>query len=476
MKSLDNSTHRLRNLEPMKKAIILASIFLVTVMLLPILGVWAVLSLRTSELIEPGQNELRPFPYPYHAALAVTSDIDSTDTVEEFLAIQEFLNTRNQTPLGIGVGLEIGNSFFPTASNGHFAFMSENPHDKQVIIDLNRLGYIDFIHSFGHTDEREEIRKVTMEMVKHGIRVDVWINHAKAKSDLGPFSYALGDNIDSAHYHADFSLNALGVNFVWMRDVTSIIGQDRPLAFADFFAPIDQEHYLSSVKNLTLKELYKFALSPVWPKYRQRSDNSLLNTVELDNGRPVFDITRASLSHRGIGAAATAAGLAESLRPEVIEELINNGGTMIMYTHLGKNDGPPYLPPDSVAALRYLDKVHHQQGRLLITTSSRLLNYVVNRDNLQYDYVTSSDGLEIRINAITDSVRGEFIPTIEELRGITFYIDQNQSTFLTLAGRRIPDVIRNRPDETGHASLSIPWTKLPRPDELIRNYKDQGIF
>ena len=61
-----------------------------------------------------GQKDLqiRKFPYPYKAALAICSDIDETESIEEFLEMQEFLNTKRRTRYGTGLGLEIGNSFW----------------------------------------------------------------------------------------------------------------------------------------------------------------------------------------------------------------------------------------------------------------------------------------------------------------------------------------------------------------------------
>ena len=47
----------------------------------------------------------RKIPYPYKAALAICNDIDNTNTLQEFLTIQEFLNTKNQTVMGEGIGL-----------------------------------------------------------------------------------------------------------------------------------------------------------------------------------------------------------------------------------------------------------------------------------------------------------------------------------------------------------------------------------
>jgi hypothetical protein len=440
-----------------------------------IVGVWLIITLRTVESKGTSQVELRQFPYPYRAALTLTSDIDSTHTVQEFLAIQEFLNTKNHTPLGEGVGLEIGNSFFPTALPGRFAFMSDNPFDRKVIVDLNRRGYIDFIHSFGEVTEREEIRRVLTEMGNAGIRTDLWINHSNVNSDLGPFSYAKGDDPDSEQRHSDFSLDTLGVTFVWLLDVSSIIGQDRPLEFDDFFAIYQHQHPISSLYNGTLKEFCKFLLAPFWSKYRQRWSNSLLYATALDDGRPVFAIARADISHKGIGPDATAPGLAQSLRPEVLDELIGNGGTMIVYTHLGKNDGPPYLTPQTVESLRLLNE-HNSSGAIFVTTSSRLLNYVVNRDYLVYEFVPDGGGLKIYIKAISDPVRGRFIPTVDQLQGITFYVDNPQSTKVFLQGNLLEEVVVNPPDTAGRASISIPWRKLEPLDSLMRDYKAQGIF
>ena len=59
-----------------------------------------------------GMVSMRKFPYPYSAAIAICSDIDDTNTTEEFLEIQRFLNSKNSTSMGEGIGLEIGNSFY----------------------------------------------------------------------------------------------------------------------------------------------------------------------------------------------------------------------------------------------------------------------------------------------------------------------------------------------------------------------------
>ena len=55
---------------------------------------------------------LRKFPYPFKAAMTICSDLDQTGTLEEYLEIQKFVSTNENTSMGKGLGLNIGNSFF----------------------------------------------------------------------------------------------------------------------------------------------------------------------------------------------------------------------------------------------------------------------------------------------------------------------------------------------------------------------------
>ena len=57
-----------------------------------------------NESADSQDKDLRKFPYPYNAMLAISSDIDDT-TLEEFKTYHEILNTKEQTPYGQGLGL-----------------------------------------------------------------------------------------------------------------------------------------------------------------------------------------------------------------------------------------------------------------------------------------------------------------------------------------------------------------------------------
>ncbi|NLX13830.1 MAG: hypothetical protein GXY44_09295 [Phycisphaerales bacterium] len=56
--------------------------------------------------------QLRRFPYPYQAMLAICSDLDETPDRQTYWEIMRFLNTTETTSMGPGVGLEVGNSIY----------------------------------------------------------------------------------------------------------------------------------------------------------------------------------------------------------------------------------------------------------------------------------------------------------------------------------------------------------------------------
>lgn len=272
-----------------------------------------------SEKILTHSISKRRLPYPFKAALAISSDIDSTASLTEFLTIQEFLNTKNHTVMGVGLGLEIGNSFFPITSPGRFAFISDNPFDRIVITDLIRLGYIDFIHTFDKAQNRSEIRHITSILEGANCKVYVWVNHARALSALGSQNWCLGDNITSDHYHTDFSIDSLGYQFVWLDEVSSIVGQGRPLKLRSFFASLNTEHFPQSLYNNVLKEISKYLLSFVNSKYSRRKYNDLIYPLRLDDGQVLFGFVRSNVFYGGIRRGSNSDGLADILTQDIIE-------------------------------------------------------------------------------------------------------------------------------------------------------------
>lgn len=417
----------------------------------------------------------RRLPFPFKAGLAICSDIDATTSLAEFLTIQEFLNTKNYTVMGVGLGLEVGNSFFPIRTPGQFAFISDNTYDRIVITDLIKLGYIDFIHSFHKAKNRSQIRHITGLLENNNCKIDVWVNHARALSDLGPQDWCLGDNINSNQYHTDFSIDSLGYQFVWIDEVSSIVGQGRPLKLRSFFASLNIEHLPQSLYNNIFKEICKYFLSFVGTKYANRKHNDLIYPLRLDDGQYVFGFVRSNVFFGGIKGGARSDRLADILTPNILKELIDSEGYMIVYTHFGQNSGYPYISKRTQNALRLLEEEYRKRN-IYVTTSARMLRYYANNKHLKWHSKINVNKINIYIESISDPVRGIFTPTIEDLQGITFYTDDPENTNIFIENERINDIIKNDNDHTNHKSVMIPLKPLPKIDAKINEYRKKGFF
>ncbi|MFH2050266.1 MAG: hypothetical protein ABIJ12_12565, partial [bacterium] len=102
-------------------------------------------------------------------------------------------------------------------------------------------------------------------------------------------------------------------------------------------------------------------------------------------------------------------------------------------------------------------------GDLFVTTTSRLLNYNVHHKFLNWHYNQNDDSVTIVIDNIKNDVEGNYIPAIDDLSGMTFYIPDNCKVAIRINN----DYIKfqsNPPDYKGRRSISIPFNKLKFPD------------
>lgn len=408
---------------------------------------------------------LRRFPYPYRAAATICSDIDATRTVERFLAIQEFLNSAEETPMGPGLGLEIGNSFFPYPEDDGFGFFCSRRRDREVIEAMIDSGYIDCMHSWGHSTRtrREQVLRGLEELERSGCRVQVWVDHSRAPTNFGKDTTAgVGDVEGSPFYHSDATL-AYGVRFAWMGRGSAIVGQGVPLSVRGFAGIVDRSHPRGAAQNL-VREAGKTVLGRAGvERFALHADNRFMRVHTLMDGRRVCEFQRCN-AHWSGARGANSGGLAYALRPEVLEALVRSGGTMVAYTHLGVGpQEPPYLQQETRDALRRLATAH-RAGRIFVTTTSRLLTYHVNHKCLIWSHETSEAGeTVIHIRGVGDPFTGRHVPPVEALQGITFYVPDSGKARLVLGGRELTRIERHPADETGRASVAIPRSRMRYP-------------
>jgi len=412
------------------------------------------------------QVELRKYPYPYRAALAVSSDIDETWSREEFMDIQMFLCTRDSTGLGPGLDLEVGNSFWfydwtGRSSFTYFEGRTDRPSpDAALIEQMVRLGYIDVLHSYGDFSEggfRRESAGPCVDVLRRwgraGHPIRVWVNHGNRlnRQAVGRLPYQRGDDPGSPEYHTDMLLSA-GIEYVGMWEVTHIVGQETRHRPKDL------------VKDAAAALVYVLNRVRGRPQTRFRFENSLMRLADLDDGGQVYSFRRFISPGRFSGADVW--NLPEQISPDVLEELKSREGTLILYTHLGGNRGlDDTVPPESRSALRVLANEYHS-GEIFVTTTSRLLDYHRMRDALSWRAVPTGDSVTVYMTGVEDPLGIWRRPSPQFLQGMTFYVPRAERSAILLEGEVIK-LQRNPADRTGRESVTIPWERRAFPSNGV---------
>lgn len=397
--------------------------------------------------------QLRKYPYPYKAMLAICSDLDSTRNKDVYVQSSKFLNTEEQTIMGQGVGLEVGNTIYFDVPEIQFSYWNTDDDGREKIIKLMKAGYVDCIHSFGDlTTERAQIEKDWGEFVKHDCIPSVWVDHAAAPTNFDPDIMKGEGAVPGAKaYHADLTLKD-GIKFVWKGRVTSIIAQNAPRSYAGIF---NWAHPKESLRTLLL-EFVKGMLARLGnKKYRMHAANNVIRDTQLEDGSKVIEFMRTNPSWGGVSCHETADGVSEVITEKFIRVLVKNQGCSVLYTHLAKS-ATPFEPfnEKTKAAFRLLRK-SQDNNEILVATTRRLLGYCLAVRDSRYEVAQENGETNIHLHSDLDE---------SDLQGLTWYTDNPQTTNLFINGKEYQDLQQNPPDESGRASVSIPWKKLIYPD------------
>lgn len=399
--------------------------------------------------------KLREYPYPFRAALAICSDLDETPSTQAYIDIVRFLNTREETRFGRGVGLEAGNTIYFDMPPGAFAYWNADPRGREALRALIQSGHIDCLHSFGDlATTRAHAARALEELERHRCSLRVWIDHAVAPSNFGAdIMCGQGDVKGSAAYHADLT-HAAGIEYVWRGRVTSVLGQNS----ARSLRGIASIHHPIASGVTLLKESAKGALARAGsPKYGPHAANELVWASRLRSGHLIHEFLRSNPFWGGVSARDTADGFGAVVNPHMLDTLITREATSILYTHLGKIRNPEMpLPPSTLRAFRAIaDRM--STGALLVTTTRRLLDYVTRRRALLWSAKTIDGTTRIWIS----SNSREMSPAA--LAGMTFYVSDAHRAEIAVNEQTLRGIARNAADHTGRPSVSIPWTRLPLP-------------
>ena len=406
---------------------------------------------------------LARYPHPYRAALAVCSDLDETPDRQTYAEIVRFLNTTETTSVGPGVGLEVGNSLYFFGRPGQYSYWTTDAAGRALAQRLIRSGHIDCLHSYGDlATEREHALRALAELERCDGRLRVWVDHSKAPSNFGPdLMCGHGDDRRAQVYHADVTL-AYGIQYVWRGRTTAVLGQDRAAMSRGLLHLLRAEHLAASGRTVA-KEMAKQALGRLGrARWRLHAANRVLRPARLRDGQPVWEFLRSNPHWAGSGAGATANGIADVLTERMLRRLCALGGACVLYTHLGKvRDARRPFGPQTVAAFRRLAAAQ-AAGEIFVTTTLRLLRYLTMRDTLRYSTEWRHEGVGIVLHELADPVLGVRLPSLDELRGLTFVLPRVESVTLRRAsGAVVPCTLDHRGRTT---IVSVPWQPLGAPE------------
>ena len=317
---------------------------------------------------------LRPFPFPYRAALAICSDIDGCD-LPTFLAVHRYLNDPRS-----GLGLPVADSFFGQGRDpGQMAYFLPDGRtpgpEAHLIIQALRGGLIDSLHSWGDFNlaapQPQALRSLAARLVedlhRQGLSVKVWLNHGdpcnrqNLRARLQP-GYA-GDDPASPYYTADL-LKPLGLKYYWWSDLVSWPLSSRP-GLSRFLAPAGHQ---------CLEECGENPPGTAAEGQNHRPDHGIVPTRH-PQGRPVAHGLHPHL--RGLKEPTSRHTLRYTLGRPVLKQLLAQEGYLILYTHLGlprPGPGEELFPLPDRAALDRLAQ-HYHEGRIWVAPTVRVLTH-----------------------------------------------------------------------------------------------------
>lgn len=315
-----------------------------------------------------------PPPMPPIATLAICSDLDETPDAATYFELMRFLNTTQDTSMGPGVGLEVGNTIYFDMAPGQFSYWNASEADREKIRTLISSGHIDCLHSYGDlATTRAHAGRALDELTKHDCRIPVWVDHAVAPTNFGAdIMQGHGDEPDHAAYHADLTIS-YGIRHVWRGRISSVIGQDQPFSLRSIGS---FSHPIASACTLAKEELKQVLARKGHAKYGAQAGNPLVVEASLRDGQSIRQFIRCNPSWGGVSCHDRGDAIHEVLNPRFLERLVERKAPCILYTHLGKlerGETKRRFRPAVVEAFHLLAAYHHA-GKIRVTTTARLLD------------------------------------------------------------------------------------------------------
>jgi hypothetical protein len=286
-------------------------------------------------------------------SLALSIDCDGC-TVERLHRVLRYWASDEKTEFGPGLGLPVASSMFAYSRNPaappQAAYLDG---DRDGLLQAYRRGWIDSLHGLGDFTAaqpctRDLAQRAFDALAADGVRLKGWTNHGgpdNRQNLLRPGSS--GDEPGSPYYHADLAA-AYGIRFVWASELTPVIGQDRDIPPAEYYAshsdrPWPARWLASAAHERSDWLVRKAGIEPY-------TNNRLVERRTLRDGRDVAVFRR-----YGRWRFDTISDLPGILTPSMLDRLAATGGRMVVYLHIG--DSRDERPERLAAGLKALDEV-----------------------------------------------------------------------------------------------------------------------
>lgn len=396
---------------------------------------------------------LRKYPYPYHAMLAICSDLDETPNKEIYFETARYLNTTDETLLGKGVGLEVGNTIYFDMPEHNFSYTNTDDDGRQKIHQLIDSGHIDCLHSFGDFVKDRALIEKHWNAIQAGKRkIEVWVDHAQAPTNLdNDIMQGQGAEVDKPAYHSDLTVQSGMLPFIWKGRVTSCVAQNAKRSYQALF---NKKQIKASLKTIALEFIKGWFARLGNTKYAMHKDNKVLRKSKLVDGTAINEFMRCNPAWGGVSCFDQARGIHHILTKKVLDTLVDNAGCSILYSHLGKvrSVAEPFTQ-DTRQAFELL-AAYQQHNKILTTTTRRLLGY--NRTKAALEFTVKTVGDETHIH-LTTEYEGE------DLQGLTWYVEKPENVKLYINNSLFTGIIINPLDCFNQTSISIPWVSLTFP-------------
>ena len=397
---------------------------------------------------------LRKYPYPYSAMLAICSDLDETPNKDIYFETARYLNTTDETSLGKGVGLEVGNTIYFDMPDHNFSYTNTDDDGRQKIHQLIDSGHIDCLHSFGDfVNDRALIEKHWNAIQAGKRKIEVWVDHAQAPTNLdNDIMQGQGAEIGKPAYHSDLTVQSGMLAFIWKGRVTSCVAQNAKRSYQALF---NKKQIKASLKTIALEFIKGWFARLGNKKYAMHKDNKVLRKSKLVDGTEINEFMRCNPSWGGVSCFDQARGIHHVLTKEVLDTLVKKQGCSILYSHLGKVYSSTEPFHQCTREAFELLASYQNNHEILTATARRLLGY--NRTIEELSFTTKVVGEEIHLYLST-SYSGE------DLQGLTFYVEEPMQVKLYINKLLFDEITHNPPDMTGNVSISIKWCALTFPN------------